>query len=79
MTTQEPPRQEPPRTPVVPGTDYLGPAYWMSPEEVRASFDEEDERWSARAQLIDWLILLGMLVLFATWTLIVYFLEPGLR
>ncbi len=71
------PREHAPGAP--PDSDFLGPSYWMSPDEVRASFNEEDERWSSRAQLVDWLILLGLMVLFGAWTLTVYFLEPGLR
>lgn len=67
------------RTPWVEGTEPMGPAYWMSPEEARASFEEEDRRWAARDQLVDWLFLLGMIVLYAVWTLSAYFLEPGLR
>ena len=74
-----PPRPREHAPDAAPDSDFLGPSYWMSPDETRASFNEEDERWGARAQLVDWLILLGLMVLFAAWTLTVYFLEPGLR
>ncbi len=42
-------------------------------------FAEEDERWTLRHQLRDWMWLGVMIIAFCTWTLVVYFLEPGLR
>lgn len=43
------------------------------------NFQIEDERWAARRQLRDWMWLGVMIIVFTAWTLIVYFLEPGLR
>jgi hypothetical protein len=42
-------------------------------------FRIEDERWAAHRQLRDWMWLGVMIIVFTAWTLIVYFLEPGLR
>jgi hypothetical protein len=39
----------------------------------------EDVRHTRRAELRAWLILALLALLFVGWTLIVYFLEPGLR
>jgi hypothetical protein len=39
----------------------------------------EDVRWSRRAHVRSWLILLLMVVVSLAWTLTVFFLEPGLR
>ena len=39
----------------------------------------EDVRHSRRAVPRAWIILAIMVVLYLVWTLIVYFLEPGLR
>lgn len=43
------------------------------------SFDVEDERWSLRNQLMDWVILLGLIAIHLTWMWLVWFFEPGLR
>jgi hypothetical protein len=56
-----------------------GASYTLSDEEAQRSFDEEDARWSAGNQLRDWLYLLVALLLWAAWTLAIYFIEPGLR
>jgi hypothetical protein len=39
----------------------------------------EDVRHSRRAEIRGWLILLALALFYLAWTLIVYFLEPGLR
>ena len=39
----------------------------------------EDVRHSRRAVSRAWIILAVMAVLYVAWTLVVYFLEPGLR
>ncbi len=39
----------------------------------------EDVRHGPRAQRRAWVILAVMIALYLVWTLIVYFLEPGLR
>ncbi len=51
----------------------------ISDEDRKKSFEIEDERWSTKNQVKDWLKLGGMVLLTAIWCLIVYFLEPGLR
>jgi hypothetical protein len=39
----------------------------------------EDVRHSRRAQMRAWVILALIAVVYLVWTLIVYFVEPGLR
>jgi uncharacterized membrane protein YdfJ with MMPL/SSD domain len=39
----------------------------------------EDVRWSRRAVVRAWIILALMVVGMLAWTLLVYFVEPGLR
>jgi hypothetical protein len=39
----------------------------------------EDVRHTRRAQTRAWIILAVLVVVYLGWTLIVYFLEPGLR
>jgi len=39
----------------------------------------EDVRHSRRAQTRAWVILAGLMLIYVAWTLIIYFLEPGLR
>jgi hypothetical protein len=39
----------------------------------------EDVRHSRRAQNRAWVILACLMVLYVGWTLVIYFLEPGLR
>jgi hypothetical protein len=48
-------------------------------DESRDDFGVEDERWAAPRQRRDWMWLALMIVIYCAWTLIVYFLEPGLR
>jgi hypothetical protein len=48
-------------------------------EHPHTSFSREDDRWDLKNQLRDWLILLAMMVIYLTWTGIVYFFEPGIR
>lgn len=43
------------------------------------SFEEEDTRWQKSAQVRDWLILLGLVLVNSAWMLIAYLSEPGLR
>lgn len=42
-------------------------------------YGPEDERWSRRWQLRDWMILAVMIAVTIGWNLLVFFLEPGLR
>ena len=56
----------------------------MSEEEremtpVEATYEREDERWSAASEGRDWLTLLVIGASWAFWMLIIYFLEPGIR
>jgi len=46
---------------------------------VESTYEREDARWKAASQARDWLILLIIGVIWASWMLIVYFLEPGIR
>jgi hypothetical protein len=39
----------------------------------------EDVRWSRRAVVRAWIVLAIMVVGWLAWTLLVYFVEPGLR
>jgi hypothetical protein len=39
----------------------------------------EDVRHSRRAQTRAWVILAGLMLIYVGWTLVIYFLEPGLR
>lgn len=55
-----------------PGTPSSG-------EHPPTHFDREDERWRAGAQLRDWLVLLVMILIYLTWSGIIYFFEPGIR
>lgn len=48
-------------------------------EQPETHFEREDDRWSFRNQLRDWGVLLIMVVIYLTWTGLVYFLEPGIR
>lgn len=54
-------------------------SFARSPEHRRKSFAIEDSRWAARHQLRDWAILAALLALTIGWSLLLYFLEPGLR
>ena len=53
--------------------------YSISEEDRQKSFEIEDKRWEKNRQIGDWLKLGLMILLFWGWTLLVYFLEPGLR
>ena len=57
---------EPPR----PGRPLVG---------YRDTGTEEDVRYSRTAVMRAWIILAVIALLYLGWTLIVYFLEPGLR
>lgn len=48
-------------------------------DAILSSAEMEDERWSAGAQLRDWLKLLVMILITLAWCLTVFYLEPGLR
>jgi len=39
----------------------------------------EDVRHSRRAETRAWVILAGLMAIYLGWTLVIYFLEPGLR
>lgn len=51
----------------------------ITEDDRQRSFDIEDERWTVRHQVLDWLLLLGMMVIVAGYHLVIYFFEPGLR
>jgi hypothetical protein len=48
-------------------------------EQPESHLERADERWSLANQLRDWGILLVMILIYLTWTLTVYFFEPGIR
>ncbi len=58
---------------------FRQPTFWYNEKDREESFRIEDARWSRNDQIKDWLKLLAMVVGTIIWTLIVYFLEPGLR
>jgi hypothetical protein len=41
--------------------------------------DAGDIRHSDRAHVRSWIILAGLMLIYIGWTLVIYFLEPGLR
>jgi hypothetical protein len=41
--------------------------------------DTGDIRHSNRAHVRSWIILVGLMAFYVGWTLVIYFLEPGLR
>jgi hypothetical protein len=41
--------------------------------------DTGDIRHSSRAHMRSWIILAGLMVIYLGFTLVIYFLEPGLR
>lgn len=41
--------------------------------------EREDERWSTRSQMRDWLVLILLMAAYLVWVGIIYFLEPGIR
>jgi len=41
--------------------------------------DTGDIRHSSRAHYRSWIILAALMVIYLGWTLVIYFLEPGLR
>ena len=49
------------------------------PAAARASFQQEDARWTRRNQLRDWLILGGLIALSLGYHLAIFALQPGLR
>jgi hypothetical protein len=51
----------------------------LTDEQLRHSYETEDQRWSRGHQVRDW-IFFGLLCLVnLAWMAAVYFLEPGLR
>lgn len=60
-----------PSDPQSPGRDL--PAEW------RSAYEEEDQRWSRRDQVRDWLWLALMLFGLAGFFLLIFATEPGLR
>jgi hypothetical protein len=38
-----------------------------------------DVRHSRRSEIRAWVILAGLMLIYIGWTLVIYFLEPGLR
>lgn len=51
----------------------------ISEEERQHSFDIEDERWSRRNQIGDWLKLGFVVLIYLTVTYLIYLFEPGIR
>jgi hypothetical protein len=41
--------------------------------------DTGDIRHSSKAHVRSWIILVGLMAIYLGWTLVIYFLEPGLR
>jgi hypothetical protein len=41
--------------------------------------DVGDIRHSSRAHIRSWIILVALMAIYVGWTLVIYFLEPGLR
>jgi hypothetical protein len=68
MSTK-PPVEEAVPPPETPSPDVHPPTH----------FEREDDRWSPKAQLRDWWILLLMILTYLAWTGIIYFFEPGIR
>jgi hypothetical protein len=51
----------------------------FSDDEIDQSFQVEDDRWSCRAQIGDWLILAAMIAVSLGYHLAIFALQPGLR
>ena len=51
----------------------------FSDDEIDQSFQVEDDRWSRRAQIGDWLILAAMIAVSLGYHLAIFALQPGLR
>jgi hypothetical protein len=68
MTT---PAEEPDSKPV--------PGERWSDEHPETHMERDDDRWSRRAQMRDWLIIIVMMVIYLIWAGLIYFLEPGIR
>lgn len=49
------------------------------PDALEHDYEREDERWSARNQFNDWLLLIAIGIIDFTWMFIVFLLEPGIR
>lgn len=62
-----------------PPEEIPGPTEPVSGELPETTYEREDERYSFRSQLRDWVILGIMIVIYLTWAGIIYFLEPGIR
>jgi hypothetical protein len=43
------------------------------------SYERDDDRWQRRQSRRDWFILAVMIVLYLTWTGVVFLFEPGIR
>ncbi|MHB8842313.1 MAG: hypothetical protein ACYC56_11120 [Candidatus Aquicultor sp.] len=43
------------------------------------SFKREDERWGMASQERDWIILIVIGILWASWMILTFLLEPGIR
>jgi hypothetical protein len=48
-------------------------------EPQETHYQRDDERWSAGRQIKDWGILIVMILIYLTWTGLIYLLEPGIR
>lgn len=51
----------------------------ISEEDRQRSFAHEDERWSRRNQVRDWLILGVAIVVWVAFQLSFYFIVPGIK
>jgi hypothetical protein len=47
--------------------------------QKKESYERGDDRWQRRQSRRDWLILVVMIVLYLTWTGVVFLFEPGIR
>lgn len=50
-----------------------------SDELQKTTLEREDNRWGRGAWLRDWVILLIMIIVYLTWTGILFLFEPGIR
>lgn len=51
----------------------------MDEDRTSSSAEVEDERWQARRQRRDWLLLGAMIAVVLAYHLVIFALEPGLR
>jgi hypothetical protein len=49
------------------------------PNPPRTTLEREDNRWTHASKGRDWIILAVLVAVYLTWTLTVFFFEPGIR